>query len=134
MHPGVKKIYLHALKSGHDISMVGDKIHIDKGEERGWGGKKTSIQLLDNECFVLTGYNDDGNIRYIRHYENGNLHGRPTGFYDEICGESNQIRYEGEYTNNQKHGDWKHYNAVGNLERTEIFENGKLVNTIERSP
>lgn len=130
MHPAIKKIYLHALKEGHSISFVPieNSIHIDKGHgEANWGAGKTSVKILDNESYVLTGYYDNGTVRYVRSYRGNALHGKSIGYHKD-----GEVKYEGSYIGNQKHGEWKHYNVVGNVESIEIFENGKKVSKVER--
>ena len=122
MHPAIKKIYISALRHNHKISVIKNTIHIDKKVD-GWGGSKMSIQIMDNNCYKLTGYYDDGKVRYIRNYKNEFLYGLSVGYYQH----AEHIKYKGHYINNQKHGKWEHYAADGRLEKSETFENGKKV-------
>ena len=123
MHPAIKKVYLNILKLKNTVKVIDEKISIVTDKDT-WGAKTTSIEITGDNSYKLIGYytNAKGAIRFIKNDKDENLHGKTTGFYKH-----GPIKYEGEYINNMKNGEWTYYKSDGNIDRIEKFENGKKI-------
>lgn len=73
---------------------------------------------------VLTYFFKTGKVKAHGKYVNDQMQGEWV-FYRESKGDGNQLWQIGHFTNNAKHGSWKRYSKIGELEYDENFENGK---------
>ncbi|HLV46388.1 MAG TPA: hypothetical protein VKY32_05035 [Flavobacterium sp.] len=72
---------------------------------------------------TVTAYHNNGNIRLIATYDQGIVNGNFTRFY-----ENGKLCETGFYgAGLKKEGSWHYFDEQGNLTKTEIYEQGKLI-------
>ncbi|MBI9037889.1 MAG: hypothetical protein JEY97_07135 [Bacteroidales bacterium] len=67
-------------------------------------------------------YFQDGSIQIEGNYINDNIEGKYRIYYPGKI-----LKASGEYKKSLKHGEWKYYSILEELEKHEIFEDGKIV-------
>jgi hypothetical protein len=117
MHPAIKRIYVSYLKFKSKLKNIDDKIFIDAGSWRGLGRDNETVEITGKNTYRVTGHYNKKSIRYIKDYKNDSL------IKIVAFDESGNKKYEGQYVNSMKDGEWKYY-TKGTLHKLRIFKNG----------
>ena len=108
-----KENYFDGKIHGESISYypngdVAEIINYDKGVKQG----------------VWQKYFQDGDIQLEGNYSNDDIEGKFDIYYPGKI-----LKTSGEYKKSLKHSEWKYYSILEELEKVEIYEDGKLVET-----
>jgi antitoxin component YwqK of YwqJK toxin-antitoxin module len=71
----------------------------------------------------------NGKVKVEYNYQNGLIVGEYISNYP-----NGRIRIKGRYINSMKTGAWMFYDDTGRLNKVEIYENNKLIKTVEHQP
>lgn len=100
---------------------LGFSQHVGDGGKTYYDKNKTKLKEVYNykEVNVFSATGDHSIVEVIK-----KKHGPYFYYY-----ESGKIKISGNYKNDEKHGEWKYFNAEGSLIKTEEYEKGKLINS-----
>jgi len=91
-------------------------------------------EIIDNEVKdgKVIEYLESGDLSSILNYKNGKLHGKCVSYYECLVGIGRGMLYsEGFFKNGIRHGRFVWVNKKGSVIKEEIYNNGKLIDTIE---
>ena len=69
-------------------------------------------------------FDENGKLQSVTEYKSSRKQGKFTSYYPQ-----GGIHEQGDYMGDKKHGEWKEFDAQGNLLKTHIFKAGNLVQT-----
>lgn len=107
-----EKIYSISIKKQDSLDY---KMFNNKGELKEEGSRYKNLYNGERKRF------SNGRLIQLNNYENGKL----TGLYEYYNSEGN-ISVRGHYKNDNKHGEWKHYDNKNKLKELSNYDNGVL--------